>query len=678
MSGQKGCRNLQFWLGALTFTFSTLIVTPTQAQLSLEKQLEIQKQSNILPMELLVAGNSGNIPVLVRAKQQEMGERKDWLLPLDTVAQALNLQVIPRPENQELELRSPAKNIILARSNLEVDPDLGTVVSLEKLQEILKVESQVNQVENTINLIPRWLAFRQQNLRATTVKLERTPDLNVEIDLINSQSNLTPLSDLNYSHNLTAMGSAFGGKWHIRTYQGDLLDQRSLHLREGQYLYQTENSDYIIGLQPRSLLNQGSGQFFGLTTIQRWGFAPNNTNQRNFNYFDRLQPSKIGRRITGKTEPGIVVHLVKPGEKEAIATTQADENGDYRFDSVPAPQGKITQYQLLFYSEAEATEPQAVKKVVLTTMAEQMPAGASILILSGGTAHEMSPDAGFLGKMGDWEGGVSYSLGVTEDLTMGIKAGYNQVFDGLGELLYQPAEFPVQIHLSLRNSQDPNHEGWQLNSKIKYQPLSNLSLDFSSDRLQYKMALNWEAFPGFNIWLQGNQVQQKWRTNLRLGYENEYLAAIATAELNGDQELSWSITSRLGQLQLAYQDQPHRKQAELSYNFSNLANVGQGHWVFLNHQYYQHLESFEQMTIVGWRYRSSTEETSGGFWEFSLGYGFASTGNGVTLSLARQLVPGLRLQLDYKTLSLNQNDSAIQLKIVPNFDIFSGSREWEF
>ncbi|ELR97818.1 hypothetical protein [Gloeocapsa sp. PCC 73106] len=651
---QQICRQLQFLSWVFTLSISTLIVLPTQVHS--ETIVEVHKETELFAMGLLVAGQDISTHILVRSQSKEKSNYTDWLLPLDQVAQALNLQVIPVDE-QQLELRSPAQVTRIPTQELQIDPQLGLVVSLGKLQNLLAVNSEVNQTSNSINLTPQWLALRQETLASKSVSLPNQLSSNINNIAIKATENMI-------------LGKAFGGDWSLRTYQPDIFDQRSLYLYEAEYLHQSQSSDYLIGLQPQSWLG-GRGRFLGLTTIQRWGFSPVIAN--NFDHRQRLQADQIGRTITGQTTPGTIVKLARLDSDEAIAETIAGIHGDYRFEDVPTFGGKITKYKLLFYSQ---DEPAEVKIVAFATMSNQLPLGASALLISGGIEQTLGINQGFLGEMGDFQGGITYRHGLTEDLTVGLSLGYDEAFQGLGELLYQPAHLPLQVSLSLLNS--PITPGWYAKGNIQYQPLSNLTLNFSSDRLERNIVFNWQAFPRFNVNLRGKNYEHDWQTLVRLSYQNDYFATIATVELNQKEELLWNFTSRIGHLELVYSDQAVFQRAELNYNLSRLANAGYGHWLVVNHENRESPESHNHLTIFGWRYRSPRNKDLGGYWEVGLGYGLGSTGSGLVLSTAWELTPGLRLELQYKTVSTQLDDNALSFKLAPSFDLFSNSRQWRF
>lgn len=671
------CKNLRFWLGAMIFSISTVVVSPVYARSLAEKQSQIDQQSNIFPIELSVMGKSTKTTILVRSQSQEKNKYSDWLLPLDTVAQALNLQVIPRENNINIELRSPSKNILIATESLQVDPQLGLVVSPTKLEELLNIESELNEKENRINLTPEWLALREQTLEENRVDLNRRPEVEIEIEGVkplNDPGTISP--NTNYPQNLAVRGEILGGEWYVRLHQADVENRETINLQEAQYSYQSESADYLIGLQPQSWLGDNRGRFWGFTTIQRWGFTPGVSSNQVIGK-ERMQAQEIGRTIVGNSKPSTLVELVKKGETEAIATTTADAEGNYRFDQIPSVAGKITHYQVRFYESGEVTEePTSVENLVLATMENQLPAGASALMITGGTNQEMSAEETFLGKINDLHGGISYRLGVTEELTFGLKFGYNELFSGLGELLYQPTSIPLQISLSVLTDQE--NEDWKINSQLIYQPTPDLQFNWQSNRQSHYLGLNWEAFPGLDLFLSGHYYQDIWTGKMGLKYTNEDFGAIATARLNQANELLWTFSSHLGHFQLVYQDQAYRKLGEISYNFSNTVNQGHGHWIFTSYEYYNRLDDADNLAIVGWRYRSPQEAVTGGFWQFDLGYGFGSVGTGFSCAATRQLVRGLSLKVEYQSVSVNGDNSVVKLKLLPNFDIFSGSRQWRF
>jgi len=652
---QQICRKLQFLSWVFTLTISQLVIIPTE--ISAQITPEIRKETKVFPVDLLIAGKDISTNVLVRSLSKEKSNHEYWLLPLDKVAQVLNLQVIPI-DYQQLELRTPVHVVRVPTRELYNDPQLGLVVSLAKLQDLLAIATEVDDTNQTINLTPNWLASRRESLSNESLTLPPSPNVDINVISLNSVQK-------------TISGEAFGGEWYVRTYQPDLLNTESIYVSEARYVLEKDYADYVVGIQPQSWLGGYQGNFLGFTTIQRWGFTPIATSDNILNYRHRLNSDSVGRTVRGKTTPGSVVKLTKVNSQNAIAETVANAEGEYSFYNVPSKPGNATYYQVLSYNPNNPDSPPLERKTIaLVTVSEQLPEGASALLISGGVTQ------GFLEETEKFQTEIAYRYGLTEDLTMGINLGYSEIFRGVGELVYQPSNLPIQVSLSLLNS--PDIEGWYLTSKVKLQPLSNLVLDFNSDRLTRNIALNWQATPQINLTINGNNHQSDWRGSVHLAYQNEYFAAISNIILDQQDEISWNITSRIGHFQLMYGDTPNRQNAELSYNLFRFANIGYGHWLFINHETYEFLKIYNNLTTIGWRYRSLPEADSEGFWEISCGYGVGNLGSGVILSVARELVPGLRLQLNYKTVSTLANDQALEFKIIPNFNIFSNSRQWQF
>lgn len=656
---QQICSKLQFLSWVVTLSISTLVVLPSQCYS--ETTAEINTQTEIFSYDLLIAGQDISTNILVRSLSQEKSNHNHWLLPLDRVAQVLNLQVIPVNE-QQLELRSPAQVVRIPTRELDLDPQLGLVVSLAKLEDLLAINSEVNNNSQTINLTPQWLALRTETLASQSVNLPPSSPPEIDVISLNSRDN-------------TILGKAFGGEWYVRTYQPDLFNPRSLYIQDARYTYQHDSADYLLGIQPQSWLGQYRGNFIGFTTIQRWGFKPIANASPYLNIRNRLQADQVGRTIMGTTTPETIVKLVRVNSTEEIASTVTNNRGVYRFDNIPTQPGQITQYQLLFYHQ-DNPEPIEVKTITLNTMSHQLPRGASALLISGGITKETNLEQSLLGGIDDLQTEIAYRYGLTDDLTIAVNFGYHETWQGVGELLYQPTNFPLQVTLSLLNS--PNIDGLYMTSQVRLQPVTNLIVDFNSDRLRRNIAFNWQALPSFNITVRGNNHENSWHNSLRLAYQKDSLATILTLDLNQQQEISWSVTSRLGHLQLSYAESPNRQQTELSYNLFQLANAGHGYWLFVHYEAYQFLDNDHHLTTIGWRYRSIPEADTQGFWEISCGYRVGNLGSGAIFTLAREFVPGLRLQLDYKTVSTLTNEGSFSIKIVPSFNIFTNSRQWEF
>ena len=83
----------------------------------------------------------------------------NWLIPFDVVTQALQFQVITLADGQ-LELRSPGLITRINPEELTTDPELGLVISLEKIETLLGVPSEFDINEYAIVFNAPWLGSK--------------------------------------------------------------------------------------------------------------------------------------------------------------------------------------------------------------------------------------------------------------------------------------------------------------------------------------------------------------------------------------------------------------------------------------------------------------------------------------------------------------------------------------
>ena len=343
--------------------------------------------------------------------------------------------------------------------DLKTDAELGLVISVADIKNILGVPTEFDIVKYAVVFNPPWLGLRKK-------KGNRQPELPIILDglpqinspgfsfsTIGQSINISGSNNnTNTRGNLTAIGTMLGGSWYIRTNQPSLTNRQTWNINEAQYLRQTPTSDYVVGSHPTFWRSHG-GQFWGVTTVQRFGYTPPETVGGGFSPSQRMRSNQIGRTISGEAAPGTLVQLTQGLGDNVIAEILVDSSGIYRFEDIPTAGSGIgniggsNNYRVRLYPNGQLTATPEIRDAIFASLPGQLTKVTSALIVSSGLNRENTSNS-FLGNFNSFRGGVAYRLGVTEDLTLGTGVIYDKSMLGLGELFYQPSGFPLEVAFS--------------------------------------------------------------------------------------------------------------------------------------------------------------------------------------------------------------------------------------
>jgi hypothetical protein len=655
--------------------------TPTEIP---TQTIEDMGEFTIIPVGLNV-GKRNMVPsALVRGLEDgtQAIDFRNWLIPFEDVVKALQLQINPVREGL-LEVRAPGLLTRINPEELRTDPELGLVISVEQVEILLKVPAEFDLKEYAIQFNPPWLDFRGRPLAAGEIPVitEGLPQVFADrftLTAIGQEANATGRRSVSrqdsneYRGELSAVGTLLGGSWFIRTNQSDLTDNSTWNLQEAQFWHQTDSADYVIGSQPTFWRSEGSVDYWGITTIQRWGFKPEKTGDGGFNPSQRLQTNQVGRSIAGEAAPGTLVQLVGGIGDRLISEVLVDSSGVYRFDDVPA---KGQSYRVFLYPDGLLTAEPEIEEARFSTLPTQLPDGASALTISGGWRRQFSQTNNFLGEFPEVRGGISYRRGISEDLTLGLGVVYDrQSARALGELFYQPGQIPLQVSVLAFNTREESP--WELESEIRFNPSPQFNLSFRSDRLAQRFNLNWGIFPGFSFIANGDSSDSSLATGVQISGRSLFGSTFARIEFDTEKELLWSLRQELGNLRFDYRGDDINTEAEVSYNLSGKSSFNEGHSLVLSYDTRNLNDSNDNLAALSWRYRSAEKLLDSGLplWEFDLGYGIGSRGSGFVASAATAVIPGLTLRLRYEQVSLSSDDASFRIDLFPILNLQRGIR----
>ncbi|MEO1561438.1 MAG: carboxypeptidase regulatory-like domain-containing protein, partial [Cyanobacteria bacterium J06632_19] len=469
-------------------------------------------------------------------------------------------------------------------------------------------------------------------------------------------------NNTNTRGDLTAIGTMLGGSWYIRTNQPDLTDTKTWNINQAQYLRQTPKSDYVVGSQPTFWHNHGE-QFWGVTTVQRFGYNPPNTAAGGFSPSQRMQSNQIGRTISDKAAPGTLVQLVQGLGDHVIAEVLVDSSGIFRFEDVHTAESGISgsnHYRVRLYPDGQLTSTPEIREANFISLPGQLSKGTSALIVSSGLNQKNTQNS-FLGNFKDFRGGVAYRLGVTEDLTLGTGVIYDKSMLGLGELFYQPANFPVEVAFSGLVGTD---DGFEYNADIGFHPSKDFDLNLHSDRHSERFHANYRAFKGVSFHASGNTADNAASAGFSYSRSSRNFFTSVKADIYTNNHFRWNLNSRLGKIQLRSLGHEVNSSSELSYNFSKSSSTGNS----LNINY--ETKKKNNLTSLNWRYRSKSRNRYGrNLFGFDLGYGIGSQGSGIIASASTAAIRGMNLRARYQAVSTTSDSDSFRIELSPSFYI---------
>ncbi|MEM9925577.1 MAG: carboxypeptidase-like regulatory domain-containing protein [Cyanobacteria bacterium P01_D01_bin.50] len=634
---------------------------------------------NTFPVGLNIGKRSIRASILVRGKED--GERaidfQNWLLPYDAVIQALKLNVSTLPDGQ-LEVRSPGIVTRINPEKLRNDAQLGLAFSIADLQRLFGVSAKFDIQEYAIVLDVPWQNRNNNRIgeSETPLILDGIPRFqpgrfNIAAVEQRIDANASGNNSANFRGNFQAVGTIFDGSWFVRANQPDLGDGGSWTISEAQYLRQTDKTDYFLGSQSSFWQRQGtSGNYWGLTFIQRQGFKP--LQRFGGGISDprqRLQADQIGRTVTGRAEPGTLVRLVQSFGNNIIAEVLVDSSGIYRFENITTKRRGYSNYQVFLYPEGRLTAQPEIREASFTTVPGQIPAGASAWVISGGLQRDFDGNQSLLGNFSEFRGGVARRLGLSENLTVGFGGVYDESVRGLAELFYRPKNIPLRVAVSALAG-----DGVDVISDIRYEPSNKLRASFTSDRLSNRFNLNWRFSSGFSLFANTSSRNPS-AAGLQFNFSGRNSYTFARASLDTESNLRWNLLQRLGKLGLNLRGNEIGTSSQLAYNLSNPRFSNSGSSLLLNYDTRSNNGNDNNLLTLGWRYRSSQRALDGNYrWQAELGYGIGSQGNGLVATLGTTVLPGIMLQGRYQGVSLTRDDDSFSINLVSGLNLQQGIR----
>jgi hypothetical protein len=625
--------------------------------------------------------------VLVRGevKDKDAINFENWLIPYDDVLQTLKF-TSKSISDHEVELRSPFKVIHFDTNKLHNDPELGLVLSTKEIKDIFGIESKFDWREYAIVFdIPEIKSDNSNNIEKKPVILTGLPKIfppNITLSMVEQKTNLTgtTTSDLKNQGTLSAVGTILDSSWFLRLNQGDITDSKTWQLSDLQILKQADSSDYYLGSQPTFWQSSSGGDFWGFTTIKRYGFSPfANYSSGSANIIQRLQPDRIYGTVTGRAPPGTLARLVKGlYNPTPIAEQLVDSSGTYRFDNVPVGRKIGTNYQVLLYVDGVLTAKPRVEDARFNLLPEQLSQGTSALIVSGGWKRHLNNND-FWGDFTQFSGGIKQRWGLTKDLTVGLGGIYDSSFQGLTELFYQPQRSPFKANISGLMG-----DKIKINTNLSWEK-SLLKVTVSSviaDDIKLNTNVIWDGNPNFYATLSNDLKSTRYTLDFQIlkhikfnsngdldkdkNFGLGYSSTSALVNINTNAQLNWSLNQTLGNLSLNHSGNQSSTSSQLSYVFNPSQSL-----IFK----YETLNSSQNANLLSayWHYTSPMQTKYGeNLWQGELGYRIGSLGTGLYGTLGTTILPGILLQARYEEVSLNSDQSSLSIQLVSSLGFQGG------
>ena len=588
----------------------------------------------------------------------------DWLVIFKDVTTALNLTVTNLPDGQ-IELRGTGLIKRINPKQLTTDPELGELISIAKIEELLGVKTQFDIAAYSIILDPPWLNLQGKKSRILEppVILEGLPLIkspNFTFSTIGQQININGSENRNQlttQGNLTTIGTILGGSWFLKINQPDLLDNTTWQIQEAKYFKPGDFNDYIIGSQPTFWQGQGRGDYWGFTTIKRFGFKPDNLNGSTYSPSQRLQSNTINRIIEGAAAPGTLVQLVSGADNTIWSQVLVDSLGVYRFDNIPITNNG-RDYRVLLYANGQLASTPVEQKPIFLNLPGQLTKGTSSLIVSSGLSRQTRSHELF-GDLTDIRGGVGYRYGVSDSLTLGAAIVYDRDLLGLFDVFLQPKNFPLKLAVSAL--QTP--EKFKYNANIYFIPSPQLNLNLSSNELFQSFNFNWNIARGLNITSSGNNLSNIINVGFNLNQNIGNISTYSSLKIDNKGQLDLFSNARWRKLNLSTRSSSTGMELQLGYNGS-IFNLPGDESLNLGYETNNSSNKANDLLTLKLHYKSPYRQSNKrSIWDFDIGYGISYQGSGFLASVTTFIIPGLSLRLRYDGVSLTSDTASYRIEI---------------
>ncbi|QYX32429.1 carboxypeptidase-like regulatory domain-containing protein [Sphaerospermopsis torques-reginae] len=630
----------------------------------------IAAQWGILPLGIQVSGRARSKNTLVRGMEDgsEAIQFDDWLVPYDKIIKALNIKVTNLP-NGEVQLRSPTVVFNFNLSRLRLDPEIGPVLSIRDIKDWFGVnlEFDINNYALQITLPLNKQSEYSKNPVEVPIDFTNIPYISAplfSVTTINNQESVQKDgSRSQQNRTVTTSGSFKGGAWLLRLNQTATEKENTWRLGSASYTLESDSTDLFVGSQTPFWRSTSSNSYWGVTTVNRWGFtmSPGNGGSAN----NRAQPLRYGQTVRGKAAPGTLVQILPRYGREILGEVLVDKSGEYRFDDI-----SLYEVRLLLYAQGKLTSEPEERIVALPIIIGQLPPQAASLILSAGIGrNNVVNSKDFLGTFEDLRTAVSYRYGVSQELTVGLGASYEDSFRGFTELFFQPENTPLQITASALTP--TGKKDWEIDANIRYNPNPQTQFNFNTNLQASRLNIGQSISPNLSVFGNFNydyNSTSPFRYNIgtRSRFSGNKISASLVLQWDSLSKLQWYLTGRSGDFELTHFGNDSITKTNLTYNMiKNHSDL------VLNYQKIAPLDLINptgnSLLTLSWRLKPEMSQ-----FELELGYGIGSKGSGFMTKFSREIFSGLFLEASYSNIDLGSNADRFRLVLSSCFDLQRG------
>jgi hypothetical protein len=632
---------------------------------------------DVLPIGIQVSGRTAVKSALVRGSEDgsQAINFDDWLVPYEVMIKALNIRVTNLP-NGQVQLRSPTVAFNLDLSRLRLDPEIGAVLSIRDLKDWFGITPEFDINNYAIQIkYPRTnqsdfsQASSEPPIDFTNIPYISAPQFTVTT-VNNQEATQNSRGYASQNRTVTSSGSLLGGAWLLSLNQSQTKDEDILRLGSVNYTLQKDSTDLFIGSQSPFWRSTSPNPFWGVTTVQRWGFtmSPGSGGSAN----TRIQPPRFGQTIRGKAEPGTLVQLLYRYGQQILAEVLVDQTGEYSFNDII-----LSEVRLLLYAQGKLTSQPEERIVNLPIIIGQLPFKSSALIVSAGTGRSnFSNTKDFLGTFNDLRTATSYRYGISQELTVGVGGSYEDSFRGLTELFFQPENTPLQITASALTP-TPKRD-WEVNANIRYNPTSKLQANLTTDLQRSSLRINQNILPNLSVFSNFNYnytTSSPFRYNMgaRTSLIRRKFFSSLTLQWDSVSKLQWNLTGRKGNLELKHFCNNFSTQTNLTYDLLNnptSSAYNSYNSLVLSYQTLAPLSfnsTGNSLLTLSWQFKPKNSK-----FQVELGYGLGSSGSGFITNLSQEILSGLFLQANYSNVGLGSNTEQLRLSLSSCFDFQRG------
>lgn len=602
-----------------------------------------------------------------------------WEIPFSDIVKALQLSV-ETLENDIWEVRSRGFVKRLQPSELTVDAEIGSVLSVAEIRDTFGVEVEFDIESYAIQFKTSWFDLNTQTeaQEETSIDTEGLPlvrPTSVNASALSQSITITGRtgdgdrhSNFNAQGTLIGIGSAFGGSVFTRIDQTSLTDRSSWSLGELQYLRQTTQQDYVLGSQsPFWRSPRQRGQYWGVTTVQRFGFEPvESGGSAGFSPNQRLQSEHVGRSVAGEAEPGTLVQLVLGTEERVVDEVVVDSSRLYRFEDIPTGTGLDNRYQILRYPNGLLTESPEIESATFTVLPGQIPKDASALIVSGG--FEQVSNRQSLNRFEQFRGGVGYRRGISEALTLGAGVVIEQTPLLMADAFYTHPRWPLQTAIS---AVVDTHSGRSdVIANLQFKPSPDWAIKFDSDSLSQRFSTTWQVTPKLSLNASGNTRDKAIAGGANIFLNNKKFIFRGRATLDTQSRFRWNLAARSGSISFSNNGSEVSTQSALLWNLSGRSAGSSGHVLSLNYDTHRSDGGSNQYGSLLWNYRPTNRTHDGATpWSVSVGYGTGSSGDGLIAATTLSVLPGIDLNLRYQGSSASSSQDTYSIELTPKIHL---------